>query len=73
MLKTSQLASAAAIALLILTPDLYGQATSDLERRVAELENKMRLIDPAFGSGTSARDLLARIDELEKKLNGESL
>src|SRR6185369_2060534 len=54
---------------LCLTTALWSQP-SDIERRVAELEEKMRLIDPAFGKGASAQDLLARIDQLEKKLNG---
>ena len=37
---------------------------------MAELEEKMRLIDPAFGKETSAQDLLRRLDQLEQKLNG---
>jgi len=57
------------IALFITFP-LLGQAPSNIERRVAELEEKMRLIDPAFGKDTAARDLLVRIDQLERKLNG---
>ncbi len=45
------------------------QSTSELERRVTELEEKMRLIDPAFGKNTSAQDLLKRLDQLEQKMN----
>ncbi len=37
---------------------------------MTELEEKMRLIDPAFGKEISAQDLLLRIDQLEMKLNG---
>ena len=53
-----------------LAPMLLAQAPSEIERRLTELEEKMRLIDPAFGKGTSARDLLSRLDQLEAKLNG---
>lgn len=49
---------------------LRAQTPSEIERRVSELEEKMRLIDPAFGQETSARDLLSRLDQLEQKLNG---
>lgn len=46
----------------------HGQSSTDLERRVAELEEKMRLIDPAFGQETHARDLARRLDLLEAKM-----
>jgi hypothetical protein len=39
-----------------------------LERRIAELEEKMRLIDPAFGQENRAQDLARRLDSLEKKM-----
>jgi hypothetical protein len=45
------------------------QSTTELERRVAELEKKMRLIDPALGKETSAQDLLGRLAQLEQKLD----
>ena len=41
---------------------------SDLERRVTELEEKMRLVDPAFGRETRAADLAHRLELLEKKM-----
>jgi hypothetical protein len=46
----------------------YGQPANDLERRVTELEDKMRLVDPAFGRETRASDLGRRLDLLEKKM-----
>ena len=49
---------------------VWAQTPSEIERRISELEEKMRLIDPAFGSGTRAQDLLSRLDQLEQKLNG---
>lgn len=52
-----------------LPSSVNAQAPSDLERRVAELEEKMRLIDPAFGKGSSAQDLLKRLDQLEQKMD----
>lgn len=52
--------------------DLRGQTASDLEKRVAELEKKMRLIDPAFGRGIATTDLAERLEALEKKM-GEVL
>jgi len=48
---------------------VFAQSTSELERRVAEIEKKMRLIDPAFGKETSAQDLLGRLAQLEEKLD----
>jgi hypothetical protein len=44
-------------------------AQTDLERRVHELEEKMRLIDPAFGKESSAKDLAARLERLEKRMD----
>ena len=48
----------------------YGQQqpASDLERRVTELEEKMRLVDPAFGRETRAADLAGRLELLERKM-----
>ncbi|MCU1330983.1 MAG: hypothetical protein JWN34_6353 [Bryobacterales bacterium] len=43
--------------------------TTDLERRILELEDKMRLIDPAFGRDMAAQNLAQRIDALEKKMS----
>ena len=42
------------VAALSLTT-VFGQAPSDLERRVAELEEKLRQIDPAFGKDATAQ------------------
>jgi len=59
--------------LLILTAllltGLYGQVTADLERRIAELEDKMRLIDPAFARENRAQDLTGRLQALESKMD----
>ena len=47
----------------------YGQPpVNDLERRVTELEEKMRLVDPAFGREARASDLRGRLELLEKKM-----
>ncbi|MEP7354831.1 MAG: hypothetical protein ABI824_16500 [Acidobacteriota bacterium] len=56
--------------LLVLAPCAAAQIPSDIEKRVSELEEKMRMIDPAFGKGTNAQDLLRRLDLLEQKLDG---
>ncbi len=56
--------------LILLSPALLpGQTPPGLERRVAELEEKMRLIDPAFGSDLRAQDLLHRLNSLETKMD----
>jgi hypothetical protein len=46
------------VAALSLTT-VFGQAPSDLERRVAELEEKLRQIDPTFGKDASATEARA--------------
>ncbi|MEO8658252.1 MAG: hypothetical protein ABI693_07265 [Bryobacteraceae bacterium] len=55
---------------LLLAGFAYAQAqpTTDLERRVTELEEKMRLVDPSFGRDTRASDLSRRLELLEKKM-----
>lgn len=47
---------------------LHAQAATDLERRVAELEARMRSIDPAFGREDRTQDLARRLEALEKKM-----
>ena len=58
------------VVMLALVPVASAQVAVDIERRVAELEEKMRMIDPAFGKRTSAQDLLLRLEQLEQKLDG---
>ena len=58
------------VVMLALVPGASAQVAVDIERRVAELEEKMRMIDPAFGKRTSAQDLLRRLEQLEQKLDG---
>jgi hypothetical protein len=41
---------------------------SDLERRILELEEKMKLVDPAFGRETTAQSLAQRMEALESKM-----
>jgi hypothetical protein len=53
---------------LVISGGLHSQTAGDLERRVAELEQKMRLIDPAFGEGNRAIDLAGRLAALESKM-----
>lgn len=55
-------------ALFLLAVALPAQTAGDLERRVVELEQKMRLIDPAFGPDSRALDLARRIEALEAKM-----
>ena len=43
------------------------QPSSGLERRIADLEAKMRQLDPAFGA-TVAPELAVRLEALEKKM-----
>lgn len=45
------------------------QRPAGLEGRIAELEEKMRLIDPAFGRENNAQDLASRLELLEKKMS----
>ncbi len=47
---------------------VQGQPSTDLERRVAALEEQMRLVDPAFGRESSTADLAGRLALLEKKM-----
>jgi hypothetical protein len=56
------------LALLLLWGPARAQGPTDLERRVAELEEKMRLLDPAFGRETRAQDLASRMGALEAKM-----
>jgi hypothetical protein len=55
---------------LLLATGTWAQTTppTDLERRILELEDKMRLIDPAFARDMAAQNLAQRIDALEPAL-----
>ena len=55
---------------LLLQARAYGQGqnSTDLERRIAELEEKMRLVDPEFGRESRASNLARRLELLEKKM-----
>jgi hypothetical protein len=57
-----------ALLVLVSQAPLHAQAAGDLERRVAELEQKMRLIDPSFGADSRAADLARRLEALETKM-----
>src|SRR2546427_11751950 len=57
------------ISTLVLLASLPAQTPGDVDRRVAELEEKMRLIDPAFGRDSRALDLARRLQALEKKMD----
>jgi hypothetical protein len=54
--------------LLMLCSAAFGQSPPDLERRISELENKMRQLDPAFGAPKPAENLEQRLQALEKKM-----
>jgi hypothetical protein len=57
------------ISILVLCASLAcAQATPELERRVAELERKMRQVDPSFASPDPAADLTTRLSVLERKM-----
>lgn len=47
---------------------LQCQTVNDLERRVEALEQKMRLLDPAFAPETGAPDPARRVEALESRL-----
>lgn len=53
---------------LFAAASLQGQAVNDLERRVTQLEEQMRLIDPNFGKDSSPADTMGRLEALEKKM-----
>ena len=56
--------------LLLLAAGLAkGQSSHDLERRVIELEQKMRQLDASFQPADPTAGLAARLDALEKRLN----
>lgn len=55
---------------LLIQAQGQGQPPTDLERRVAELEEKMRLVDPAFGRESRALELSRRLELLEEKMAG---
>jgi hypothetical protein len=57
------------ISTLVLLASLQAQTPGDVERRIAELEEKMRLIDPAFGRDNRALDLAHRLQALEMKMD----
>src|SRR4029453_15413401 len=52
----------------LLLPLASAQNPTDLERRVRDLEAKMRLLDPAFGSGVDEANLATRLTALESKM-----
>ncbi len=57
------------VALLVLcATGVCAQTTPDLEGRVAELERKMRQLDPDFTPSGSPADLSGRLAALEKKM-----
>jgi hypothetical protein len=51
---------------------LAAQDAKSLEQRITELEDKLRLIDPAFGQDVKPADLLQRLERAEQRV-GELL
>jgi hypothetical protein len=47
---------------------LIGQNTTDFEKRLRELESKMRQLDPSFGQAETEMDLGRRLAALERKM-----
>ena len=56
-----------AAVLALALPAAYAQNTADIERRVRELEEKMRVLDPSFGAVDT--NLAARLVALESKMD----
>ena len=56
------------VALLIAAACAFPQSSAELEKRVAELEQQMRKMDPAFQAATVNAGLAARLEVLEKKM-----
>jgi hypothetical protein len=65
MIATVMLASAG----FVLTAPLHGQTDADRDRRLAELERKVRQLDPAFVSPPSAASFDQRLQELERAVD----
>ena len=53
---------------LLVAAQARGQSPNDVERRLLELEEKMRLVDPLFGTENRSQDLAHRLESLEKKM-----
>ena len=53
------------VMVLACTSCLYAQVSPDFERRLADLENRMRQIDPAFQLSATPDTLEARLSKLE--------
>ena len=56
------------LAAVLTLPTARPQSASDLERRVAELERKMRSLDPTFQPSIAPPDLESRLEALERKM-----
>lgn len=58
------------IATLVAATCLSAQTTTELEKRISELEQQMRKLDPAFQSAGLNASLAARLEVLERKMTG---
>ncbi len=56
------------MAVLIAAGCVFPQSSAELEKRVAELEQQMRKMDPAFQAATVNAGLAARMEVLERKM-----
>lgn len=56
------------LAVFIAAGCAFPQSSAELEKRIAELEQQMRKLDPAFQAATVNAGLAARLEVLEKKM-----
>src|SRR5947199_2693609 len=54
---------------LVFAGVLVGQDTADFERRLQELERKMRQLDPGFSPAESTENLRQRLAALERRMD----
>ncbi len=54
---------------LVFAGALIGQDTADFERRLQELERKMRQLDPSFSPGETTENLRQRLATLERRMD----
>ena len=54
---------------LVFAGALIGQDTADFERRLQDLERKMRQLDPSFSPGEPTENLRQRLAALERRMD----
>src|SRR6266498_1593756 len=69
MINIFRVAVANLLLTLVFAGILIGQDTADYERRLQELERKMRQLDPSFSQGVTDENLRQRLAALERKMD----